>query len=38
VLTRLLALNAERHAEEIRLGSVSGVDGKKREYDEDDEL
>jgi hypothetical protein len=34
VLTRLLALNAERHAEEVRLGIAPGI---KRKADEGDE-
>jgi hypothetical protein len=33
--TRLLALNAERHAEEVRLGIAPGMKGKKDEIDED---
>jgi hypothetical protein len=37
VLARLLALNAERHAEEVRLGIAPGMK-KKREDDEEDEL
>jgi hypothetical protein len=37
VLARLLALNAERHAEEVRLGIAPGMKGKARE-DEGDEL
>jgi hypothetical protein len=35
VLARLLALNAERHAEEVRLGIAPGMKGKHRE-DQDD--
>jgi hypothetical protein len=35
LLARLLALNAERHAAEVRLGVASGVKGEDRE-DEDD--
>ena len=35
VLARLLALNVERHAEEVRLGIASGVKGEERE-DEDE--
>jgi len=39
VLARLLALNAERHAEEVRLGIAPGMKGKKQgddeEYDEE---
>ncbi len=34
VLARLLALNAERHAEEVRLGIAPGMKG-KREDDEE---
>jgi hypothetical protein len=34
VLARLLALNAERHAEEVRLGIAPGMKGKR----DDDEL
>lgn len=38
-LARLLALNAERHAEEVRLGIAPGMKGKKQddeeEYDEE---
>jgi hypothetical protein len=39
VLARLLALNAERHAEEVRLGIAPGMKGKARaeEDEEDDE-
>jgi hypothetical protein len=37
VLARLLALNAERHAEEIRLGIAPGMKARVRE-DEDDDL
>ena len=37
VLARLLALNAERHAEEVRLGIAPGMKGKAREDDEIDE-
>jgi hypothetical protein len=37
VLARLLALNAERHAEEVRLGIAAGMNGKARETDEDDD-
>jgi hypothetical protein len=39
VLARLLALNAERHAEEVRLGAAPGTKGtrlEEREEDEDD--
>ncbi|MDI3469864.1 MAG: putative restriction /modification enzyme [Pseudolabrys sp.] len=36
VLARLLALNAERHAEELRLGIAPGMKGKAVEDDEDD--
>jgi hypothetical protein len=35
VLARLLALNAERHAEEVRLGIAPGVKGKKQDNDEE---
>ena len=35
VLARLLALNAERHAEEVRLGTAPGVKGGEKE-DEDE--
>ncbi len=35
VLARLLALNAERHAEEIRLGTAPGMKGKKQRDDEE---
>ena len=35
VLARLLALNAERHAEEVRLGLALGMKG-EQEGDEDD--
>ncbi|NWG25588.1 MAG: N-6 DNA methylase [Pseudorhodoplanes sp.] len=37
VLARLLALNAERHAEELRLGVAPGMKGEARDADEDDE-
>jgi hypothetical protein len=37
VLARLLALNAERHAEEVRLGTAPGMKG-KQEQDDGDEL
>jgi len=38
VLARLLALNAERHAEEVRLGIAPGMKWKARsEDDEEDE-
>jgi hypothetical protein len=37
VLSRLLALNAERHAEEVRLGIAPGMKGKAAEEDEDEE-
>ena len=37
VLARLLALNAERHAEEVRLGIAPGMKG-KRDEDADDDL
>jgi hypothetical protein len=36
VLARLLALNAERHAEEVRLGTAPGTRGTAREADDDD--
>jgi N-6 DNA Methylase len=35
VLARLLALNAERHAEEVRLGIAPGKKGKKQDDDEE---
>jgi hypothetical protein len=35
VLARLLALNAERHAEEVRLGTAPGMKGKKHDNDEE---
>jgi hypothetical protein len=35
VLARLLALNAERHAEEVRLGLAPGMNGKARDDDEE---
>ena len=35
VLARLLALNAERHAEEVRLGIAPGMKGKADEDDEE---
>jgi hypothetical protein len=38
VLARLLAFNAERHAEEVRLGTAAGMKGKRGEDDEEDEL
>jgi hypothetical protein len=37
VLARLLALNAERHAEEIRLGLAPGMKGKRESEDEGDD-
>ena len=37
VLARLLALNAARHAEEVRLGTAPGMRGRGRDADEDDE-
>jgi hypothetical protein len=37
VLARLLALNAERHAEELRLGIAPGMKGEAREADEEGE-
>ena len=36
VLARLLALNAERHAEEVRRGIAPGMKGKTSEDDEED--
>jgi hypothetical protein len=36
VLSRLLALNAERHAEEVRLGIAPGMKGRARAADEDE--
>jgi hypothetical protein len=36
VLARLLALNAERHAEEVRLGIAPGIKGKAEEDDADE--
>jgi N-6 DNA Methylase len=38
VLARLLALNAQRHAEEVRLGIAPGMKGKAMADDEDDEV
>jgi hypothetical protein len=35
VLARLLALNAERHSEEVRLGIAPGVKGKAEDEDDD---
>ena len=35
VLARLLALNAERHAEEVRLGIAPGMKGKASDEDEE---
>ncbi len=35
VLARLLALNAERHAEEVRLGIAPGMKGKAEDGDND---
>jgi len=37
VLARLLALNAERNAEEVRLGVAPGMKGKAGEDDEEDD-
>jgi hypothetical protein len=37
VLARLLALNAERHAEEVNLGTALGMKGRAREDDETEE-
>ena len=36
VLARLLALNAERHAEEVRLGIAPGMKGKAEDADDDE--
>jgi hypothetical protein len=36
ILARLLALNAERHAEEVRLGTAPGMKKKSRGDDDDD--
>jgi hypothetical protein len=36
VLARLLALNAERHAEEVRLGTAPGMKGQVEAGDEED--
>jgi hypothetical protein len=36
VLARLLTLNAERHAEEVRLGIAPGMKGKAEEADDED--
>ena len=36
VLARLLALNAERHAEEVRLGIAPGMKGTADEHDDED--
>ena len=38
VLARLLALNAERHAEEVRLGIAPGMNGKMRDEGDEEEL
>ena len=38
VLARLLALNAERHAEEVRLGIAPGMKGKGDDGGEEEEL
>ena len=38
VLARLLALNAERHAEELRLGIAPGMKGKMRDDGDEEEL
>jgi hypothetical protein len=38
VLARLLALNAERHTEEVRLGIAPGMKGKRLDDDEDEIL
>jgi hypothetical protein len=37
VLARLLALNAERHAEEVRLGVAPGMKARVREDEDDDD-
>ena len=37
VLARLLALNAERHAEELRLGITPGMKGKAEDEDNENE-
>jgi len=37
VLARLLALNAERHEEELRLGLAPGQGGRRRGGSDDDE-
>ena len=37
VLSRLLALNAERHAEEVRLGIAPAMKGEERDADEAEE-
>jgi hypothetical protein len=37
VLARLLALNAERHDEEVRLGIAPGMKGKKHDDEEEEE-
>jgi hypothetical protein len=37
VLARLLALNAERHAEEVRLGTAPGMSGKAEDGDDDEQ-
>jgi hypothetical protein len=36
VLSRLLALNAERHAEEVRLGIAPGMKGKAEDAEDDE--
>jgi hypothetical protein len=38
VLARLLALNAERHAEEVRLGTAPGMKGSATNDEDDEEL
>jgi len=38
VLARLLALNAERHAEEVRLGIAPGMKGKREQENDEDDL
>jgi hypothetical protein len=36
VLAHLLALNADRHAEEVRLGIAPGMNGKAQDADDDE--
>lgn len=38
VLARLLALSAERHAEEVRLGIAPGTKSRQREDEEEDDF